>query len=302
MDWWLELILGILLVMIGSYLFTEGAEGVGSRFSLSSSFLGSVVSPLFTSMPEAIVLIVSLYQGARDVGIGTVFGEPFMVSTISYSLVAIPLFLARRASLSVQRRLIIPYLLVIGAYPSTLLASLGLHWLGASILLAAYIVFIALMRGAPMEPGEYGGHGSFLPKLIVSLILIPIGSHVLVNGVESTASVLGLGELALSLVLVPIATALPETMSSMIWAYKGQDTLAIGALIGEQAIFSTLYPALLLLTVGFNDGAVIEWSVAATVFSSLVMLPLVSRGKIPTPALLVGLAPYVAYLIIMLRL
>ena len=302
MDWWLELILGILLVMIGSYLFTEGAEGIGSRFSLSSSFLGSVVSPLFTSMPEAIVIIVSLYQGARDVGIGTVFGEPFMVSTISYSLVAIPLFLARRASLSVQRRLIIPYLLVIGAYPFSLLVSLGLHWLGASILLAAYVAFIALMRGNPMEPGEYGGHASFLPKLVASLVLIPIGSHVLVNGVESAASVLGLGELALSLILVPIATALPETMSSMIWAYKGQDTLAIGALIGEQAIFSTLYPALLLLTMGFNDAAAIEWSVAATVFSSLVMIPLVSRGKIPTPALLVGLAPYVAYLIIMLRL
>ncbi len=81
--------------------------------------------------------------------------------------------------------------------------------------------------------------------------------------------------MALSLVLVPLATALPETMSAMIWAFKGGrgGTLSVGALIGEQVVFSTLYPAVFLLTVGFPVGTAIEWSVTVTTLSSLILLP-----------------------------
>ncbi len=300
---WGELLGGIVTVMLGSYLFTEGAEGVGSRFSLSASFLGSVVSPVFTSMPEAVVILTSMLEGARDVGVGTVFGEPFMAATISYALVAMSALLGGHAFLNVERGLSAPYVLVIAAYPLTLLASAGLHWVGGLILLSAYLLFIAYMRREP-SAGE-GGYSStrwFVPKLLSSMALMPLGSHLLIEGVESAANHLGVGELALSLVLVPLATALPETMSAMIWAFKGRGTLSVGALIGEQVIFSTLYPAVFLLTVGFPVGVAIEWSVAATTFSSLMLLPLVLRRRIPVAALFVGLVPYIAYLIVVIHL
>lgn len=311
---WEELLGGIAIVMLGSYLFTEGgAEGIGSRFSLSASFLGSVVSPVFTSMPEAVVILISMIEGgARDVGgVGTVFGgEPFMAATISYSLVAVSALLGGHVVLDVERSLSAPYILVIAAYPPfTLLASAGLHWIGGLILLSAYLLFIIYMRrGPPAGEGEYSSTRWFLPpKLLLSIALMPLGSHLLIEGVESTANYLGGvgGELALSLVLVPLATALPETMSAMIWAFKGGrgGTLSVGALIGEQVVFSTLYPAVFLLTVGFPVGTAIEWSVTVTTLSSLILLPpLVSRRRIPAAALFMGLVPYIAYLIVMIHL
>ncbi|GGP20232.1 sodium/calcium exchanger membrane region [Thermocladium modestius] len=300
---WEELLGGIAIVMLGSYLFTEGAEGIGSRFSLSASFLGSVVSPVFTSMPEAVVILISMIEGARDVGVGTVFGEPFMAATISYSLVAVSALLGGHVVLDVERSLSAPYILVIAAYPFTLLASAGLHWIGGLILLSAYLLFIIYMRrGPPAGEGEYSSTRWFLPKLLLSIALMPLGSHLLIEGVESTANYLGVGELALSLVLVPLATALPETMSAMIWAFKGRGTLSVGALIGEQVVFSTLYPAVFLLTVGFPVGTAIEWSVTVTTLSSLILLPLVSRRRIPAAALFMGLVPYIAYLIVMIHL
>ncbi|MGC9117128.1 MAG: sodium:calcium antiporter, partial [Conexivisphaera sp.] len=83
----LSLLGGVSLTLAASALFTDAAERLGARMELGSSFMGSVISPLFTSAPELVVMLVSvlLYGGAAgdEVGAGTVLGEPLLISTVS---------------------------------------------------------------------------------------------------------------------------------------------------------------------------------------------------------------------------
>lgn len=85
------------LVFIASLLFVNALEWLGKRLNLGSSFVGAILSPLFTSLPELIVILIAIFSGigeaGQEIGIGTIFGEPFMASSLAYGLVGLLLLL-----------------------------------------------------------------------------------------------------------------------------------------------------------------------------------------------------------------
>ena len=50
--------------------------------------------------------------------------------------------------------------------------------------------------------------------------------------------------LLLSLIIIPIATELPEKVNSILWARRGKDTLAFGNITGAMVFQGTLLPAI----------------------------------------------------------
>ncbi|CAB3749934.1 hypothetical protein LMG29660_01096 [Burkholderia puraquae] len=50
--------------------------------------------------------------------------------------------------------------------------------------------------------------------------------------------------LLLSLIVVPIATELPETVNSVLWIRRSNDTLAFGNITGAMVFQGTLLPAI----------------------------------------------------------
>ncbi len=93
----LTLLGSIALVFISSLLFVNALEWLGHHLKLGSSFVGAILSPLFTSLPELIVILVAIFskmgETRPEIGIGIIFGEPFMVSSLSYGLVGIALLI-----------------------------------------------------------------------------------------------------------------------------------------------------------------------------------------------------------------
>ena len=87
------LLLSILIVFISALLFVNAIEFLGSQYKIGGPFVGSILSPLFTSLPELIVLIIALFGlggvNGEAVGVGTIFGEPLMASSLFYGLVGI---------------------------------------------------------------------------------------------------------------------------------------------------------------------------------------------------------------------
>lgn len=120
----------IVLVFIASLLFVNALEWAGHRLKLGSSFVGAILSPLFTSLPELIVILIALFsnlgEAGQEIGIGTIFGEPFMVSSLSYGLVGIAVvigyFAKKRANitLAVDKTLAIPFIFIIILFPLAL--------------------------------------------------------------------------------------------------------------------------------------------------------------------------------------
>lgn len=148
----IELASGMIIVFTAAMLFVNAVEYVGWKFHLGSSFIGAILAPLFTSFPEMIVFLVAVFVywgiSGEAIGIGTLFGQPFMASSLSYGLVGVAAligyYLKRRDDLvlEVDRTLITPYLFITLLFPLTLVpAIIGYSYAFGVFFLSTYVVY-----------------------------------------------------------------------------------------------------------------------------------------------------------------
>jgi cation:H+ antiporter len=108
--------------------------------------------------------------------------------------------------------------------------------------------------------------------------------------------------MGLAVVIVPAATAIPETASAIIWSFKGKDTFSIGSLVGEKILYCTFYPGLALFVTGWVLDIHAYLSVIATTVVSLILLYFIARQKMPWWGLCIGFVFFVAYAFIVFSL
>ncbi len=296
----LELTLGLVVVLVGSIAYAHSFESLASRLGLSQGLAGAVVSPLFTSLPELVVFVTAVVSvGGRagaEVGLGTVIGEPLMLSTLMT-----PLVVAASRGLKVDRSLARPYLVFVAVFPSVLLPPLlanhPLARVGAALaLLASYVAFAATARsGEAVEPGELGLRASIV-VLMASVAAFYLGSHYLVNGVIWASGALGLTPLAVSTLAVPAVTTLPEVGAALVWARRGLGTLAASSLVGEQVVYATIYPAVAVLAVPWALTADAMVAVLITEVAAAGLALGALRGSLDKAQVAAGLACFVSYL------
>ena len=320
----LFLLLSVILVFISALLYVNSIEFLGYRFNVGGSFVGAILSPLFTSLPELVVLLIAILGPGGSIGtaiaVGTIFGEPFMASSLSYGLVGVfalvGFFLKKRARnyLEVSRTLAIPFIFVTILLPVALVPSFisarYVRILFGITFLAAYLVYLALMyRQRSLEVIIEAEHpyfcriipskeiGGFI-QLVISVIILYIGASQLVSLVNQIATGLGTSLLGLSIIIIPAATVVPETASALIWGFRGKDTLSKGSLVGEKVLYSTLYPAIGLFLTAWIVDVHVYLCVLSTSIVSLLMLFFISRKKIPWYGLTFGLVFFAAYVLL----
>ena len=316
------LILGGIGVLFAAVIFTNGIEYLGYKMNWSGSFVGAILAPLFTSFPELTVFLVAVFAygglAGEEIGIGTLYGQPFMASSLSYGLVGIlavvGYYLHNRDDLvlEVEKTLVIPYIFITVLFPFTLVPALfpSLHMkiLFSSVFLGGYVFYIWLMyTRRAMEYGEEeveepyfkrflkNEYFSLSIQLIVSVVLLYYSSDILVSSVDSISKNLNIEPIAISLIAIPAVTAIPETASAMIWGYKGKDTLSIASLVGEKILYSTFYPGIGILVTSWFFDIHAMFSVIATTIVSLILLYYIYRQAVPWYALIVGFIFFIVY-------
>jgi len=310
------------IVFIAAMLFVNAIEYLSCNFQLGGSFVGAILSPLFTSLPEMIVFVVAVFfagvSEGEAIGIGTIFGQPFMASSLSYGLVGlaaiIGFYLKKRDGLvlEVDRGLVVPYIFVTILFPLTILpAFIGYHFVFGLFFLATYIYYVSLMykrrRVEMIEKVEeppfvckivpHPLYGSIL-QLIAAVLLLYKGSHDMVGSVDMLAKQIGISAMGLALIIVPAATAIPETATALIWGYRGKDTLCIGSLVGEKILYSTFYPGIALLVTSWELDIHAYLSVVATTLVSLLLLYFIAKERIPWYGLCLGVFFFIGYAIL----
>ncbi|MBI2859721.1 MAG: sodium:calcium antiporter [Chloroflexi bacterium] len=323
-----QLLASMALVFVAAILFVNAIEYLGFHYKLGGSFVGAILSPLFTSFPELTVFLVAIFgvheAAGEEIGIGTLFGQPFMASSMSYGLVGaavlIGFLLRKRAkpSLVVDRGLAIPYTFITILFPLTLVPALfgggllknvfGVLFLGSFI---AYGVLMFRRKGSGAIEECAGCYlfkfgGSLLRgpavaaffQVAISVVMLYFGSKLMVGAVDSLATGLGMSALGLALIIVPAATAIPETASALIWGYRGKDTLALGSLVGEKILYSTFYPALGLFLTSWKLDRHAYFSVAATTIISAILLVFILKRKMPWWGLCLGLIFFISYAVL----
>jgi len=317
----LTLIGGGVLVIFAAILFTNAIEYLGYKMNWSRSFVGAVLAPLFTSFPELVVFLVAVFiyggEAGEAIGIGTLYGQPFMASSLSYGLVGfiaiIGYYMKKRSDLvfEVERELIIPYTFITILFPLTLFPaifpSIYTRVIGSMIFLGSYVGYIYLMYSKRITLIEEEVEKPYLDRFInndmvstalqlaISVIMLYYGSEVLVSAVDSLASLMGITPLAMSLIAIPAVTALPETASALVWGYRGRDTLSIASLVGEKILYSTFYPGIGIILTSWTYDFHAALSVIATTVISLILLYYIYKRRIPWYGLMIGFVFFILY-------
>lgn len=318
------LILSVLTVFFGSLIFVNAIEFVGGKFNWSKSFVGAIISPFFTSFPELIVFIIAILSAdhvqGHDIAIGVIFGEPFISSSLAYSLVLVAIISslliksAKKSTMEVDRGLAYPYIFVSILYPFLILAGYLTRHLDAILgilFLASYVIYVYVMyreessileeeQEEPFLSRFMSAEAASIIQLAIAVVLLYFGSELIVSSISELSVSVGIDALTLAIIIIPFATAIPETLTAMIWGYQGKDTFAMASLVGEKVLYTTLYPGIALLIIPWtiNESAVISVITAEVI--SLIYIFYIRRGRFPLYALSFGIVFFVLFIYLVL--
>jgi cation:H+ antiporter len=137
-------------------------------------------------------------------------------------------------------------------------------------------------------------------QLILGLALLIVGAKGFIHGVEAAADLIGISALLLSLLIIPIATELPEKVNSILWIRKGKDTLAFGNITGAMVFQGTLLPAIGIMLTPWEPRIEVVLGIAMTLMAALWLRYLAGRGGILVWHLLINGLMYISYLALVL--
>lgn len=329
----LELLLMLVVILIAAEVFTNALEHLGERLGISEGVTGSVFAAVGTAMPESTVPLVAVLAGTPDahvnaeIGVGAILGAPLMLSTLSLSLMAVAVLKSRglMGQLSPERtglkRDLQFFLIAFAIAIAGLFIPAGsdsLRTLFAVGLVLTYFIYVMLTLKVSVKLVE-DGHGTEahsemfmcrlgLPdhtvvvafQLLLGLCLLIGGAKGFVYGVEQASHLIGLSPLLLSLLIIPIATELPEKVNSIIWIRRGKDTLAFGNITGAMVFQGSLLPAIGLTITPWQASSEVLIGVFVTYAAGIWLFLLARRGALRVWHLGINGALYVLYVTVML--
>lgn len=77
-NWWLSIVMvigGLVMLVVGGNLFTEGASAIARALGVSESVIGLTLVAVGTSVPELATSIVAARKGEVDMAIGNIVGS-----------------------------------------------------------------------------------------------------------------------------------------------------------------------------------------------------------------------------------
>ncbi len=307
---------GLLLIVAASELFTNAVEWAGFRMKLSSGATGSLLAALGTSLPETVVPIVALVSGqpsAASVATGAVLGSAFLLLGVGTAVTAFAVLLRkRRRRLELDRHQVRRDLgLFVCAFSVVLVAIVVPHPLRVVMgvgLLVAYALYVrATLRGGnPTESAPEPLHlvrwragepasALVVAQLVVAVVMLIVGSDLFVSALNQVAASLHTNPLTLALIVVPVATELPETLNSVLWVRSGDDHLAFGNIAGSAAFQSCVLGFIGLTFTPWRPDLNGVLGGLLTLGTAVFLFALLRRGSAHGRWLLVAGVPWLAY-------
>lgn len=237
------LLLGLFLLIKGADVFVDGAASVAAKFKVPSLIIGLTVVSFGTSAPEAAISISASLSGSNSISLGNVIGSNFfnLLTVIGITALVTPL----KADNEVIRRDMPVVILATGGLAIIILDGVIMRY-EAIILLAALVFYLfAVIKKAlasPTEDAERKHYSWFLSVLMVAggVGAVVFGGDIVVDNAKIIAADFGMSETLIGLTVVALGTSLPELVTSLVAAKKGEAGIAVGNAVGS-CLFNILF-------------------------------------------------------------
>ena len=240
----LVLIVGFILLMKGADFFVEGSSSIATRFHIPSLIIGLTIVAMGTSLPECAVSITASMDGNNALAVANAVGFNLMV-VCGISALFVPIAvqvntLKREFPFSVLCAIL---LMILGYFGMILGHIDGIVLL---ILFVGYIVYMIVSAKKAMntyqeeEEIKVISMGLSLVYIVGGAIAIKFGGDFVVDSASNIALSLGMSQNLVGLTIVALGTSLPELVTSMVAAKKGEVDMALGNVIGSN-VFNILF-------------------------------------------------------------
>ncbi|MCI7721815.1 MAG: calcium/sodium antiporter [Mediterraneibacter faecis] len=251
------LIIGFVFLVKGADAFVEGCSSIARRYHVPSLIIGMTIVAMGTSLPETAVSVTAAVTGNNALAVSNAVGSN--IFNLMVVVGACTLF----TSVSVQINtlkidfpisiLCAVLLLILGA------AGMSLGHIDGVVFIILFLAFILYMirsaqtsREKNVEPGveeeEYlleaeeiqeMSMGKSVIYILLGAVAIAVGSDWVVDGACTVAAAIGISQTLIGLTVVAFGTSLPELVTSIVAAKKGEVDMALGNVIGSN-IFNIL--------------------------------------------------------------
>lgn len=241
---YLLLIVGFILLIKGADMFVDGSSSIASLLKVPGVVIGLTIVALGTSAPEAAVSITAGFAGSNEIAISNIIGSNlFNFLSVVGVCAAIKAFdsdhdiLKRDFPVSIALSILLFVLMLDGM----------ISRIDGVLLVAILIIYIfCMVRSAlknRVEADEEIKVMSPLKSIIFCLIGVAAiigGGQLVVDSATKIALAFGMSQTLVGLTIIAIGTSLPELVTSIVAAGKGQSGMALGNVVGS-SIFNIVF-------------------------------------------------------------
>lgn len=313
----MKLVIGFLLLVKGADFFVDGASSIAKKLRIPAFVIGLTIVAFGTSAPELAVSLTAALKGSNDIAIGNVVGSNIFntLVVLGASAAITPMAVEKGVirkdyPLSIFAAILLSILsldMVLFKAPAMIIGRLD-----GVILLSAFAFFMYTAvkdglkeRAASKEEEEENSSmsiGKGILIMLAGLAGIVIGGDLSVEGAKEIARAFGLSEALIGLTIVAFGTSLPELVTSVIAAKKGESEIAVGNVIGSNIfnIFFILGTSATVLPMNVSSTYLYDMAVlvAVMVFTYIPIARTKKVGRGMGITMVVAYLVYTAYLII----
>lgn len=294
--------LGFAMLMFGAQWLVDGSSAIARKYHIPEIIIGLTIVSIGTSMPELMVSLTSALEGHSDISIGNVIGSNLcnLLLILGFTSLIAPLKFQKNT-----KKYEIP-IMIDATILVFILANVGKSISrGDGIIISLFLVMFILYTIFSAKKSMKSGTKEEAPKntnmliaifkIIIGIILLKIGGDVSVDNAVIVAKQLGVTEKVIGLTIIAIGTSLPELITSVIAARKGDIDIAIGNIVGS-CIFNVLLilgASSLISPIAYSLSYNFEF--IFVIIASILLYVFASTGKKYTMTRLNGLIYLVLY-------
>lgn len=237
------LVVGFVLLIKGADFFVDGASSVAKLLKVPSVIIGLTIVAMGTSAPEAAVSISAGLSGSSDIALSNVIGSNIfnLLIVVGVSAIICPMTTEK----IIMKRDIWWSL---GAAAATLIMMLDMKIsrIEGVLLICGMVTYIAVLVVDALKKRDTGDEVKTMSPLksvlciVGGLAAIIVGGDLVVDSACDIAAAFGMSEALIGLTIVAVGTSLPELVTSIVAARKGDSGLALGNVVGSN-IFNILF-------------------------------------------------------------
>ena len=243
------ILFGFALLIVGADILVNGSSAIAKKLRISEIVIGLTIVSIGTSMPELFVSTSSALQGASDISIGNVIGSNIcnLLLILGLSAIINPVKFQKETKW-IENPMSIILSLIFLAICNINQDVNRIEGIFLIILFTAFLIYTVIMGKKSQDEGileislEDAKKISVVKNIgliILGIIGLKIGGDLVVENAKKVALALNISEKIIGLTIVAIGTSLPELVTSVTAAIKGDSDIAIGNIIGSN-IFNML--------------------------------------------------------------